>query len=142
MAYSGGWPPKKGAEFLLVFPIFDNDGDLVTAAAGLDSEISKDSGSFVDCTNEASEIATSSGIYQLTLTATEITADVIAIITKTSTTGAKTAVSIIYTTVNQIDTIDTVVDAIAAKTNALPSDPADQSQVEAAIVAQTARVSF
>ena len=51
MSFAGGFPPKKGAEFLLVFPIYDIDGDVVTGAAGLDSEISKDGGSFTDCTN-------------------------------------------------------------------------------------------
>lgn len=121
MAHNPGWPPKKNAEFVLVFPIFDADGDLVTGAADLDSEVSKDAETFADCTNEAVEIATSSGVYQLTLTATEMNADVVAIITKTSTSGAKTAVSVIYTTSNQIDTVDTVVDGIKAKTDNLPS---------------------
>jgi len=102
MSYGGGWPPKKNAEFLLVFPIFDADGDLVTGAAGLDSEVSKDGGTFVDCTNEASEIATASGIYKLTLTAAERNADVAVVITKTSTEGAKTAVSVIYGSIVQI----------------------------------------
>jgi hypothetical protein len=35
----------------------------------------------------------------------------------------------------KVDTIDTVVDAVKAKTDALPTDPADQSLVEAAITA-------
>lgn len=121
MAHNPGWPPKKNAEFMLVFPIFDADGDLVTSAAGLDSEISKDGGTFADCDNEATEIATSSGVYKLTLTATEMNADIVVVITKTSTEGAKTAVSVIYTTTNQIDTVDTVVDGIKAKTDNLPS---------------------
>ena len=67
---------------------FDADGDLVTAAASLDSEVSKDGGTFTDCTNEASEIATSSGIYTLALTATEMNADIVATITKTATAGS------------------------------------------------------
>jgi len=133
MAYAGGWPPKKNAEFLLVFPIFDNDGDLVIGAAALDSERSYDSGTFANCTNEASEIATSSGMYKLTLTAAEMNHDVIAVITKTSTEDAKTAVNVIYTSTNQVDTIDTVVDAIQAKTDNLPSDPADDSEVKAEV---------
>jgi hypothetical protein len=88
--------PKRGAAFTVVFPILDADGDLVTAAAGLDSEVSKDLGTFADCTNEATEIATDSGIYYLTLTATEMTADIVAIIVKTSTAGAKTTPIVLY----------------------------------------------
>jgi len=101
MAFAGGQPVKKNAEFLLIFPIYDNDGDLVTGAADLDSEISKDGGGFIDCTNEAIEIGTS-GIYKLTLTADEMNADVVVIITKTSTEDAKTTPTVIYTSNYQI----------------------------------------
>lgn len=86
----------KGVEVELIFPIYDKTGALVSSAAGLDSEVSKDGGAFSDCTNEASEIG-SSGIYKLTLTATEMNADRVCIITKTSTTDAKTTVTVIYT---------------------------------------------
>jgi len=101
MSYAGGFPAKKNTEFLLIFPIYDNDGDLVTGAADLDSEISKDGGSFIDCINEAIEIGTS-GIYKLTLTAEEMNADVVAIITKTTTEDAKSTATVIYTSPNQI----------------------------------------
>lgn len=84
--------PQKGVAYRVTFPIFDADGDLVTGAAGLDSEVSKDAGTFADCTNEATEIATSSGIYYLDLTSTEMNADTVAVIVKTSTSGAKTTV--------------------------------------------------
>ena len=97
MAASDAQPfPIKNKAFRIVFPIFDADGDLVTGAAGLDSEISKDQGTFADCTNEATEIATSSGFYYLDLTATEMNADCCAIIVKTSTSGAKTTPMVIY----------------------------------------------
>src|SRR3990167_4787810 len=96
------WPPKKNATFTVTFPIYDNDGDLVTAAAALDSEVSKDGGTFTDCTNEAGEIATSSGLYTLALTATEMNADIVATITKTTTTNAKTAVNVMYTATRQL----------------------------------------
>jgi len=96
------WPPKKNAAFTVTFPIYDNDGDLVTAAAALDSEVSKDGGTFTDGTNEAAEIATSSGLYTLALTATEMDADIVATITKTTTTDAKTAVNVMYTATRQL----------------------------------------
>lgn len=88
--------PTKNAAYRVTFPIFDADGDLVTGAAGLDSEVSKDAGTFADCTNEATEIATSSGMYYLDLTSTEMNADTVAIIVKTSTTGAKTTPIVLY----------------------------------------------
>lgn len=88
--------PIKGVAFTLAFPIFDADGDLVTGAAGLDSEVSKDLGTFADCTNEATELATASGMYYLGLTASEMNADIVVIIVKTSTTGAKTTPIILY----------------------------------------------
>lgn len=86
----------KGQAYRATFPIWDADGDLVTGATGLDSEISKDAGTFTDCTNEATEIATSSGIYYLDISSTETNADTVAIIVKTSTSGAKTTPLIFY----------------------------------------------
>jgi len=88
--------PIKNTAFRAVFPILDADGDLVTGATGLDSEVSKDQGTFADCTNEATEIATSSGMYYLDLTATEMNADCVAVIVKTSSSGAKTTVLVFY----------------------------------------------
>jgi hypothetical protein len=53
-------------------------------------------GTFADCTSEATEIATGSGVYYLDLTATEMNADTVAVITKTTTSGAKTTVMVFY----------------------------------------------
>lgn len=88
--------PIKNVAFRAVFPIYDADGDLVTGAASLDSEVSKDQGAFADCTNEATEIATASGMYYLDLTATEMNADCVTVIVKTGTAGAKTTVLVFY----------------------------------------------
>lgn len=88
--------PVYGAPYTVAFPILDADGDLVTGAASLDSEVSKNGDTFSDCTNEATEIATNSGVYYLTLTATEMTADVVSVIVKTSTSGAKTTTLVLY----------------------------------------------
>lgn len=88
--------PQKNVAYRVTFPIMDADGDLVTGATGLDSEISKDAGTFADCTNEATEIATSSGVYYLDLTSTEMNADTVAIIVKTSSSGAKTTTIVMY----------------------------------------------
>lgn len=88
--------PLKNTAYRVTFPILDADGDLVTGASGLDSEVSIDGGTFGDCTNEATEIATSSGMYYLDLTSGEMNGDTIAIIVKTSTTGAKTTPIVLY----------------------------------------------
>ena len=88
--------PKKNVAFRVTFPILDADGDLVTGATGLDSEVSKDAGTFADCTNEATEIATNSGVYYLDVTSTEMNADTVAIIVKTTSVGAKTTTIVLY----------------------------------------------
>ena len=88
--------PVYGVTFTIVFPMLDADGDLVTGATTPDSEISKNGDTFADCTNEATEIATSSGIYYLTLTGTELTTDIAAIIAKSATSGMKTTPIVLY----------------------------------------------
>lgn len=132
MAFDGGQPVKKNAEFLLVFPIYDNAGDLVSGAAGLDSEVSKDGGSFIDCENEAVEIG-SSGIYKLTLTAEEMNADAVAVITKTTTADAKTTSTIIYTSDYQVVAMrgtDAAITSLAAITDDKDSYKADVSKLD------------
>jgi hypothetical protein len=87
--------PRKNVAYRVYLPIFDADGDLVSGATGLDSEISKDGAAFADCTNEATEIG-ASGVYYLDLTSTEMNADAVCVIVKTSTSGAKTTPIILY----------------------------------------------
>jgi hypothetical protein len=88
--------PRKNTAYRVTFPILDADGDLVTGATALDSEVSIDGGTFADATSEATEIATASGVYFLDLTAAEMNGDCIAVIVKTSTAGAKTTVLVFY----------------------------------------------
>lgn len=88
--------PVKNTAYRVYFPILDADGDLVTGAAALDSERSLDGGTFADCTNEATEVATASGIYFLDLTASEMNTDCTVVIVKTTTVGAKTTVLTFY----------------------------------------------
>lgn len=88
--------PIRAAAYRVTFPILDADGDLVTGAAALDSEFSEDGAAFGDCTNEATEIATASGLYYLDLVNTEMDGDTVAVIIKTSTSGAKTTPIVMY----------------------------------------------
>ena len=113
------FPLIKNNAAKIILPILDSDGDPVSGAAGLDSEYSLDGGSFSDCTNEATEIG-STGIYYLSLVAGETNGDVVCIQVKTSTSGAKTTVLVFYTSAQSLDTVDSNVDAIKAKTDNLP----------------------
>lgn len=96
MASSDARPvPRKNTAFRVYFPLLDADGDTVTGASGLDSEVSIDGAAFSDCTNEATEIG-SSGIYYLDLTAGEMNGDAVVVQVKTSTVGAKTTPIVFY----------------------------------------------
>lgn len=114
------WPPLKNSAFTVIFPIYDADGDLVSAAASLDSEVSIDEGTFSDVAAEATELATSSGMYSLALTDAEMDGDRIATITKTGTAGAKTAVNVMYTATRQL--IDLAYPATAGRSILVEAD--------------------
>lgn len=87
--------PVYGLPWTVLFPILDADGDGVTGATGLDSEVSLNGDTPADCTNEATEVG-SSCQYYLTFTATEMTADIVSWVTKTSSSGAKTTFGDLY----------------------------------------------
>lgn len=95
-AYDAHPFPIYNARYRIIFPIYDNDGDLVVGASGLDTELSQDQGTFADATNEATQIATNSGTYYLDLIATELDTKCTAGIVKTTTTDAKTTMFTLY----------------------------------------------
>jgi len=96
-----GWPPKKNATFTWFFFIRDADGDPVAGAAGLDVQFSIDGGVFVAVAG--AEVDEGEGLYSCPITAAEMNGDIISLICKTSTGGAKTAAQVVYTGVRQID---------------------------------------
>jgi len=97
MATSDARPvPIKNTAFRAYFGIFKNDGTLITGATGLDSEVSKDGATFTDCTNEATEVATSSGVYYIDLTNTEMNADSVVLLVKSTSTGAVPVILALY----------------------------------------------
>ncbi len=102
---AGKWPPVKNAAWRVTFPLLDEDGDLVTGGASdtPDTEISKDSGTFADCSNEMIEIATNSGMYFLDLNATEMDATTVAIIAKTAATATQTTPIVVYPVTGSFD---------------------------------------
>lgn len=98
-----GVPPRINEILTIGYPIYDNDGDPVTAAAGLDSEISQAGGAFADATNEAIEIAGGRGVYELVLTAAEMNNTRLYVITISSTVDSKDAVNVLYTQTRAVD---------------------------------------
>lgn len=85
--------PVYGVAFVVTFPLLDADGDPVSPSSP-DSEVSKNCDTFAGCTNEAVEIATSTGICYLILTSSEMTADIVTV--RIQSTGAKTTVLTLY----------------------------------------------
>jgi hypothetical protein len=71
--------PLKNVAYRYHFALFDVNGDPVSGATGLDTELSLQDGTFADATNEATEIATASGAYFIDLTAAEMNNDVVGI---------------------------------------------------------------
>ena len=88
--------PIRNQAYRVTFGIFDNTGALIPGATGLDSERSLDGATFADCTNEATEIPTSSGVYFLDLTAAEMDADTVTVLVKSSSPNAVPVVIPIY----------------------------------------------
>lgn len=80
--------PLNGTVYRVTFAMRKNDGTLISGAAGVTQQISKDAGSWVNCTNSATEIGTGVGFYYLDLTATEMSGYTIAIVIKSTTSGA------------------------------------------------------
>jgi uncharacterized protein YunC (DUF1805 family) len=146
--------PRKNTAWRVYFSIRKSDGTLVTSWTGADSEESLDGGSFTDCTNEATEIGTS-GCGYLDLTAAEMNADAVMIKITVTNSGALPLVMTVFpeeagdyradtvqvggvsqtggdlaVLINTLDDyVDTEIAAIKAKTDNLPSDPADASDI-------------
>ena len=99
-AFSSAFPPKKGEPFIWYFFIRDADGDPVAGATALDVEYSIDGGTFANVTG--TEVDEGQGYYSCPISDTEMSGDVIGLICKTSTVGAKTAGQVIYTSEFQI----------------------------------------
>lgn len=84
--------PIYNARFRLIVPLLDADGDPVSPSSP-DTELSQDMGTFADATNEATEIATSSGVIYVDLIATEL--DTKSTVVRVQSTGAKTTIAVL-----------------------------------------------
>jgi len=81
--------PTKGKAYRAEFMIVDNTGAPVTGATGLDCQVSKDGAAFAAATNGETEVG--NGWYYCDLTSTEMTANTVIAVLKSSTAGALTA---------------------------------------------------
>lgn len=122
---------------VLYFPLIDKgatdfEATPVTIATG-DCKISKDGGAFSNTTNNFAHVA--GGIYSLSLTATEMQAKqvIIKIVDQTATKEWEDQAIIITTNGDASAEIPNLADAsiaaVKAKTDNLPSDPADASDI-------------
>lgn len=130
------YPFKRHTAARIVFPILDADGDPVPDATGLDSSYSIDGATFVACTDEAHNIAnpgggSNTGLYYLDLTADEMDGDEIAVQVKTSTSGAKTTMLVIYTAAQTDDETRDILDGVSADYAKTGEAAAASSQGEA-----------
>jgi len=96
----------KNQAYRHYFCIRDAAGAIVTGWTGQDSERSLDGATMADCTNEATEIATSSGCGYLELTATEM----------------NTSCTTVKVTVTNTDALDYVVNIYPVETGDLPAN--------------------
>lgn len=96
MATSDARPiPRRNVAYRVYFPIYKNDGTLITTWTGMDSQVSMDGGNYAACTNEATEIQTS-GTGYLDLTAAEMDADAVLVIVSVTNTDALPVVVALY----------------------------------------------
>src|SRR5262245_58926447 len=97
MAASDARPVRrKNVAYRHYFKIFDvTTGALISGATGLDSEVSLDGGAFGDMIAEATEIG-ASGTYFLDFDGSEMNADGVVAVVKTTSPNAEIPVIVLY----------------------------------------------
>lgn len=140
-----GVPPLKNSAYTFdVCLVSQADTDVfkttVTLAAG-DIQVSKDGGAFANITTLPTEISTS-GVLPVALTATEMNADRVTVRFHDAagdewqdllvTIDTETVQINDLAMAANLETVDTVVDAIKLKTDTIPADPAETSDIPSA----------
>jgi hypothetical protein len=87
--------PIKNTAYRHYFHYWKTDSTMLTSITGADTEVSKDGGTFTDCTNEFTEIGTSGPGY-IELTSTEMNADSVVIKSTCTNTGAVPYIYYLY----------------------------------------------
>jgi len=86
--------PVYGVPWAMALPLIDADGDPTASGATLDAEISKNADTAADIAG--TEVDVGNGQYVLTFTAADMTANIIAGVLKTSTSGLKNTAFSLY----------------------------------------------
>ena len=128
---------KKNSAFELTFPMVDSTtpASFKTGLSPVDTAYYKDgAGAWTPLaiTDTAAEIGTT-GIYEISLTAAEMNHDWVNI--KFTAAGAADTLITFKMFTNNIDDVDTIVDAIKAKTDNLPAAPADDTSIDSQLAA-------
>lgn len=91
--------PIKNLAYRLTFDAYNIVAQVTypnTNGTGMDTKVSKDGAAFADATNEAIEIAPSSGVYYIDLTADEMNADTVVVRTSFTNAGSFTLPIFLY----------------------------------------------
>ena len=89
------WPPRKGTEFTIIQPIYNEFGDMEPRLEDIVAKFSKDGEPDYLSTNPITEI--SEGIYKIQLTSHEMDADIVSVTFESSKEDVRLAVGMVYT---------------------------------------------
>ena len=92
--------PKYNTAYRVTFPIFKNDGTLISGATGMDTQVSLDAGNFAAATVTKPVEIQSTGIYYQDLSAAEMKSSTTAFYVKVTSTGAVIPVVTLYPSKN------------------------------------------
>jgi hypothetical protein len=114
-------PIKKAAAARIVFPIYDNAGNLLSGATGKDAEYSLDGGGFNSIASTVQAIGTT-GFYYVDLAAGETNGDVLALQVKTTSATGKTSALVFYTAGQTLNELQTSVTTMSNKATSILVD--------------------
>lgn len=152
-------PAVRGAAYTLYYTLYRNDGTVIANPGTLTKKVSKDGGALADIAASATEVDTTYGLNSIVLSISEMTADAVWVFIKDDTVGCVPYTAVIYTSgqnLNDIDTevdniytrmrdggdLDNLVDAIKAKTDAIPANPAAVGSAMALSTAERSSVAL
>lgn len=112
--------PVRGVAFDLDFTLYKNDGTIIANPGTITKKVGKDGADYADIAGAVTEVNTTLGLCRVQLSATEMTADRVAVYIKDDTTGCVATTLVIHTTtlVNSSGNFTGSVASVAADTAA------------------------
>lgn len=110
------YPPKKNTAYTHYFTLYKNDGTVIANPGTYTKKIIKDGGAIADITNSVTEMDTTYGALSITLTATEMNADLIWFQIYDNTSGCVPETVVINTSAYTLDEIAANIAAILVDT--------------------------